>query len=206
MSMKLRRLSVCLVALTAVAVGCGGSSRDDNAALTPTTGVGSTDPMNDMSGMDGMGGVADVAGSAATPDEDLGLTLVQTSAHYIVVLNIVGPELMYTPEEAAKRHPTEGEYMLVGGMAAIVASSRHFEAHIYSKVTGAADTASTPVITVTDLTDGTVVQPEPTLMQDVIIGPRDIHFGNNVVIRADHDFSVHLVIGTEEVTFHGRLL
>jgi len=136
----------------------------------------------------------------------LGLTRVGTTEHYIVVLNVVPPEEMYTPAQAAEQHPTGGEYILNGDMAPIEPHSRHTEAHIYSKDTGKPVTDVVPKIIITDKTDGTTLTPEATLMQDVLIGARDIHFGNNAVIKAGHEFSVTITINTEEVSFSGRLI
>jgi hypothetical protein len=42
-------------------------------------------------------------------------------------------------------------------------------------------------------------------MQDVIVGPPDVHFGNNVVAHGGRDVSLTVLIGGEEVTFDGHL-
>ena len=186
---------VALVALTSAAALAPACERGNST----TSHAKSPNPAKvAMAGMD--------MGNGAPSDDKLGLTLVESTQNHVVVLNIVGPEQMFTATFAAKNHPTEGELMLGGKMAPIEASSRHFETHIYSRASGLPDTSVVPKITITDLDDGTVIEPEPTLMQDVIVGPRDIHFGNNVVIKGGHDFVVAATIGTEEVTFHGRLL
>lgn len=163
-------------------------------AMTMLTGCGA------RRGGAGPTGSAETAGAGG-----LGLTRVDTTEHYLVVLNIVPPEEMYLPEQAAQHHPTGGEFILHGAMAPIVAQSRHAEAHVYSKETGKPVTDVVPEIEVADQTDGTTQKPEATLMQDVLIGARDIHFGNNVVIKAGHEFSVTVTIAHEEVSFSGRL-
>ncbi len=154
-------------------------------------------------------GTADAAATAgatgATDADGLGLTRVGTTEHYLVVLNVVPPEEMYLPAQAAQQHPTGGELILHGEMAPITAQSRHAEAHIYSKETGKPVTDVVPEIEIADQTDGTTQKPEATLMQDVLIGARDIHFGNNAVIKAGHEFSVAVTIGSEAVSFSGRL-
>ena len=177
---------VALVAVTgSMTAGCGSAAK--HAAMA--------------------GGVAGVAVNTEAADvAGLGLTRVGTTEHYIVVLNVVPPEEMYTPAQAAEQHPTGGEYILNGDMAPIEAHSRHTEAHIYSKDSGKPVTDVVPKIIITDKTDGTTLTPEATLMQDVLIGARDIHFGNNAVIKAGHEFSVTITINTEEVSFSGRLI
>jgi hypothetical protein len=150
------------------------------------------------------------AGTQARADDGLGnavgLTKVATSAHYIVVLNIVAPEEMFTPEQTEARHPTEGELIIRGHMAPIRPDSRHTEAHVYAKDSGRAVTDVTPVITVVDETSGQTQTPEPTLMQDIAIGPRDVHFGNNVDIPLGHEITVRVDLGAESVSFSGHLL
>lgn len=153
----------------------------------------------------GTAGDVPVEEDAPAGDGSLGLTRVGTTEHYLVVLNIVPPEEMYLPAQAAAHHPTGGELILHGEMAAIEAQSRHTEAHVYSKVTGKPVTDVVPEIEIADRSDGTTQKPEATLMQDVVVGPRDIHFGNNVVIKAGHEFSVTVTIIHEAVTFSGRL-
>ncbi len=135
----------------------------------------------------------------------VGLTKVATSSHYIVVLNIVPPEEMFLPDEAATRHPTEGELILRGNMAPIGPDSRHAEAHVYDKATGRARSDVTPIITLVDQTSGRTQTLEATLMQDVALGPRDIHFGNNVGIPAGHEFTIAIDLGGETITFSGTL-
>lgn len=182
---RLRCVAVMSIA-GVMAAGCGGGT-------SHSTMIG----MAAMAATPGEVDATDVAG--------LGLTRVGTTEHYLVVLNVVPPEEMYEPAQAAAQHPTGGEYILHGNMAPIEPHSRHTEAHIYSKETGKPVIDVVPTILITDRTDGTTQQPEATLMQDVLIGDRDIHFGNNVVIRAGHEFSVTITINTEEVSFSGRL-
>ena len=188
------------IVAVAIATSCGGSSPEPAASAQPTL------PVADMAGMAGMAGMNGGAASSPASEDALGLTLMGLTPHYLVVLNIVGPEQMYSPGRAATVNPTEGEMILHGSMAKIVPGSRHTEAHIYSRTTGLPATDTVPTMIVTDLDAGTTVHPEQTLMQDVVIGSRDIHFGNNVAIARDHDFRITVAIGNEEVDFHGQLL
>ena len=173
-------------------------------AMTTGCGSGTKNPTA-VAGMAAMAGMAMNGADAAADVGGLGLTRVGTTEHYIVVLNVVPPEEMYMPSEAALQHPTGGEFILHGDMARIEPHSRHTEAHIYSKETGKPAVDVVPTILITDKTDGTTAQPEATLMQDVLIGTRDIHFGNNAVIKAGHEFTVTITIQNEEVSFSGRL-
>jgi hypothetical protein len=185
-----------------LSMGALGALLSIGAAACSATNGASTGAMAEMAGMSG---AASSSADLAQGVGGLGLTRVGTTPSYIVVLNVVPPEHMYMPAEAGSMHPTEGEYILDGEMAAIGPESRHTEVHIYSKDTGKPVTDIVPVITLRDDTDGTSVRPQATLMQDVLIGPRDIHFGNNVTIKAGHQFSVVVDIAQEEVSFSGRL-
>jgi hypothetical protein len=139
--------------------------------------------------------VADVAG----------FTKIATTQHHIVVVNVLPAEHMYTPEELAAQHPTEGEAVLDGPANPVVPNARHIEAHIYDRTTGLPSTAITPTIAVTVVDTGERTEIPPTLMQDVVIGAPDRHFGNNVVVQGGHDVSVQVDIGGEEVVIDGHL-
>src|SRR5947209_6822012 len=116
------------------------------------------------------------------------------SRDYMVVFNIVPPEHMYQPAQAKTLHPTEGEYILKGYMTPIHPDSRHFEAHIYNRSTGLPVKGLAPQITVTDTGTGQVRSVYPTWMQDVVVGPRDFHYGNNFDMPAGHHYHLQAVI------------
>ena len=118
--------------------------------------------------------------------------------HYMVVFNIVPPEHMYQPAQARTLHPDEGEYILKGYMAPIHADSRHFEAHIYNRATGLPVKGLKPKITVTDTDNGQVRDVYPTWMQDVVVGPRDFHYGNNFDMPAGHRYHLQVAISHGE--------
>jgi hypothetical protein len=120
------------------------------------------------------------------------------TAHYMVVFNIVPPEHMYQPAQARTLHPDEGEYILKGYMAPIHADSRHFEAHIYNRATGLPVKGLDPKITVTDTDNGQVSNVYPTWMQDVVVGPRDFHYGNNFDMPAGHHYHLQVAISNGE--------
>jgi hypothetical protein len=113
---------------------------------------------------------------------------------------------MFNNDEMLTEHPTDGELIIDGAMAPILPDSRHAEAHIYSLETGEQLTSIRPTNMVNDRTTGVVRSLDVTLMQDVNIGARDLHFGNNIEIPLGHDFLITVRIRDEEVTFSGRLV
>ena len=150
-------------------------------------------------------GRATVVSAADASERYAGFTKSVLTPTYLIVINVLPPEEMFTPAEVDARHPVEGEMALRGPSGPIVASSRHVEAHIYSRLTGRPLSEVTPSITLTDHVTGAVTQLEPTLMQDIIIGSADQHFGNNVVIESHHDFTIHVGIDDERASVAGRL-
>jgi hypothetical protein len=140
------------------------------------------------------GGVKHVSYAAA---KEAGVTEVRTTKHYLIVLNVVPPEHMYPPAVAAKLHPTEGELNIRGTMAPITPIARHFEAHIYSLQTGTPIHGEHPTIMIHDHTEGKSWPVQVTIMQDVVVGARDYHYGNNANMAYGHDFTI-------TVTLHGE--
>ena len=146
----------------------------------------------------------------ATEDADdvvaaAGWTRAVATEHYLVVVNVLPGEAMFTHAEHAEHHPTEGELILSGPGEPLGPTSRHVEAHIYDRATGLAATDEVPTITLLNRTTGERVEVEPTLMQDVNIGPLDRHFGNNVAVASNSDLSITVVVAGEEVTVDGHL-
>ena len=145
---------------------------------------------------------ADVASEV---DEVAGFTKIATTEHYFVIVNVLPAERMYTPEGLAAEHPTVGEAVLRGPAAPVVPSARHVEAHIYDRKTGLPTTAVTPAITLVDHRSGARMSIDPTLMQDVIIGAADVHFGNNIVVAGDRDITLTVEVGADKVVLSGHL-
>ncbi len=154
--------------------------------------------------------VATGCGGSATTSENIyanvGATKIAETATYVVVMNIVPPEQMYQPAEAATKKPAEGEFILEGLMAPIHLDSRHFEAHVYSQRTGKPMQGLHPLVNVTDHTAGASFPIVMTLMQDVIVGPPDLHYGNNADLPAGHDYTVDVTIGAEHAAFNLKLV
>jgi hypothetical protein len=137
--------------------------------------------------------------------EATGFTKTVVSAHYIVVVNVLPSEHMMTMGDMQMEHPTVGEQIIDGKGNPIGVGVRHVEAHIYDRATGKVLTGKVPSIRLTNRTTGEVVDVPPTLMQDVIIGPLDLHFGNNVPVTGNSDVSVRVTVDGEEVTVDGHL-
>jgi hypothetical protein len=153
---------------------------------------------------------ADVADGSAVETDDAvagaaGWTRAVLSEHYLVIVNVLPGEEMFTEAEHMEMHPTEGELILGGKGNRTGEHVRHVEAHVYDRATGAVVTDVVPSITVTNRTTGEVVEVEPTLMQDVNIGQIDRHFGNNVMIMPNSDLQVKVTVGDEEVSVDGHL-
>jgi hypothetical protein len=149
------------------------------------------------------GGARQVAYAAA---KEAGVTKVRTTKHYLIVLNVVPPEHMYPPAVAARIHPTEGELNIRGGMAPITPIARHFEAHIYSRATGKPVHGAHPTITVFDHTTGVGEQVRVTIMQDVVVGARDYHYGNNANMAYGHRFTVTVTLNGEKAVYPVHLV
>lgn len=135
-----------------------------------------------------------------------GLTQVVTTARYIAVLNVVPPEQMYTSREAAAVPPGgAGELILVGRRAPIGPLTRHTEIHIYAKTTGAVVDDATVAMTLRDHVGGQSTPIEATKMQDLALGPIDVHYGNNVDILTGHQFTLTATINSDTASFTGVL-
>jgi hypothetical protein len=135
-----------------------------------------------------------------------GLTQVVTTARYIVVLNVVPPEQMYNRQEAASVPPGgAGELILIGRKAPIGPLTRHTEIHIYTKDAGAVVSDATVTMTLRDHASGQSLAIEATKMQDLALGPIDVHYGNNVTIATGHEFTLTATINADAASFTGIL-
>jgi hypothetical protein len=152
-------------------------------------------------------GTGGPSAAAVNQHYDVGTTRLSLTKHYLVVNNVVPPEHMYQPAQANTLHPTEGEYILHGVFAPITPTARHFEAHVYSRATGDPVHGAHVEITVKDDTTGSVYRmPDVTSMQDVVVGPRDFHYGNNVNMPAGHAYTVIVTVNGEKGVIHYRLM
>jgi hypothetical protein len=134
-----------------------------------------------------------------------GWTRIATTSDYLLVVNVLPSESMFTHDEMDAMKPTVGEAILDGVGEPVGVGVRHVEAHIYDRATGIPVSDTKPTIRVFNRTTGDRIEVPATLMQDVVIGGPDIHWGNNVPVRGDSDISVEVVIGSQEVTVDGHL-
>lgn len=165
-----------LTVLTVVLVACGGSAAPQDTAAIDTQ-------------------VAKVSGWTR---------LVMTPS-YLIVVNVLPGEPMFTQDEIDAQHPLEGELIITGEGVGLTETSRHVEAHVYSRATGIPLHGVVVTLAVSDRTSATRAQIAPTVMMDFLIGRRDIHFGNNVSLPGNIDLSVHITVDGEEVTVDGHL-
>ena len=125
---------------------------------------------------------------------------------YNLVTEIGGLQAMYTPAQASSQHPKSGELMFGGSMTMTSDTTNaspdwhHLEVHIFDKKTGNVVKTVTPIITVTNRTSGQT-QPVPlVVMQGIVEGPSDYHYGNNVDLPKGQ-YTVTVVIGSEIANF-----
>jgi hypothetical protein len=135
-----------------------------------------------------------------------GWTRIALTTHYLLVVNVLPSETMFSDDEMKSMRPTVGEAILDGGVGDPTGLGvRHVEAHVYDRTTGLPLSNIKPSIRVFNRTTGDHVEVPPTLMQDVVVGSPDIHYGNNVPVRGNSDISLEITVGKEEVTVDGHL-
>jgi hypothetical protein len=134
-----------------------------------------------------------------------GWSRLQTSSKYIAVANVLPGEAMVTAEENRAHHPLDGELIIAGPGAPEGANVRHVEVHIYDRVNGLPMEGLHLVLEVINLTSGEHFSVPATEMQDLHIGPLDLHYGNNIPIVGPADVRVIVTIGDERMTFDGHL-
>jgi hypothetical protein len=149
-----------------------------------------------------------VGGSEASAEEVAmvaGFTRIATTPNYVVVVNVLPAEEMFTQQHAEQHHPIEGELIVDGDGLPVGAEVRHVEAHIYHRSTGLPAVDLDPRLAVLNRTTGERTDVPATLMQDVNIGEADLHYGNNVHIPGGSAVNVTVTVGNEEVSIDGLL-
>lgn len=131
---------------------------------------------------------------------------IGSTASYNLVAEIGGLQPMYTPTQLSSLRPRTGEVMFGGTMTMPSDTSspspdwHHLEVHIFDRKTGDVVKNVVPTITVTNKTTGVAQQIPIVVMQGVVEGPGDYHFGNNVDI-APGSYGVTVAVGGETATF-----
>jgi hypothetical protein len=129
-----------------------------------------------------------------------------STATYNLVAEIGGLQAMYTPAQAASQRPRSGEEMFGGSMVMPADTTspspdwHHLEVHVFDKKTGDTVKTTTPVISVTNNATGQTLRVPIVVMQGIVEGPSDYHYGNNVDL-AKGDYTVTVVIGSESANF-----
>jgi len=129
------------------------------------------------------------------------------TAHYRLELQIGPTEKMFTPEEVAAKHPTEGEVMAGGAMSMGMASmamdmgdTRHLEVHIYSLATGAVVTDAKVGIVLRGTSSKKAKMVSATKMYGIKEGPSDTHYGDNVNLPSGN-YAVEVTVNGEKASF-----
>jgi hypothetical protein len=178
----------------------GGSRRLLPRLLVPLVALGLT--ACDVIGSGSENTHADPAEVSAVA----GWTRIALTTHYLLVVNVLPSETMFSDMQMKSMSPTVGEAILDHGVGDPVGLGvRHVEAHVYDRSTGLPLSDVKPSIRVFNRTTGDHIDVPPTLMQDVVIGSPDIHYGNNVPVRGNSDISLAISVGSEEVTVDGHL-
>lgn len=133
------------------------------------------------------------------------IKLASTST-YNLVAEVGGLQAMYTPAQASSQHPKSGEVMFGGSMTMppdttnVSPEWHHLEVHIFDKKTGNVVTTQNPVLTVKNDSTGQTQQVPVVVMQGIVEGPGDYHYGNNVDLPTGQ-YTVTVVIGSETANF-----
>lgn len=152
----------------------------------------------------GGGGTARPPSTEAGPEH--GLVLTRTTERYLIVMDILAPERMYTDAEVQSLQPSTGELVVRGRPGPIDSDdTRHMEVHIYGIDDGKPVVDASPVLTLIDHTGGHTYNVDATLMHDIVIGMPDAHYGTNTRLPAGHSFTLRVQVGDDRTEFDGVL-
>jgi hypothetical protein len=149
--------------------------------------------------------VGTAVGSAAT------ITHQAKTNTYALTLTVGPLETMYTPAQVKAMHPKTGEVMvgsMTGSGMSMGKGTRHLEVQIHSRATGKVVTNIAPMIRMRDTTAmsgmNMTVKVPVIAMTGVGEGTSDLHYGNNVPLRAGHVYEVVVTVNEEAATFTFR--
>ncbi len=117
----------------------------------------------------------------------------------------VGPaQVMYTGAEAAAQKPKHGYVTVFGGRSNIppgqpAPGDHHIRLHVYDAVTTEVVANAQVFISITDPSGKVTAVPVIT-MQDILVGHRDFHYGNNVTL-APGSYTVEVTVNGQRATF-----
>ncbi len=150
-------------------------------------------------------------GTAATGCKAGSGTMSALTASYRFTLKVGMPEQMYTPAQVRKLHPKHGEVMLRGQMSGMSGMSmggsmRHVEVQICARKGSVVVTTANPTITYTDASlKGMVMKMPVAVMEGVGEGVADLHYGNNVMLKPGHRYTIKVTLKGETATFHATV-
>lgn len=157
-------------------------------------------------GFFGLGQPADQSATTIHPPSSGVFIQLGSTTTYNLLAEIGGLQPMYTPAQASAQHPKTGEVMFGGQMLMPPNTSnpspdwRHLEVHVYDKKSGDVYRSADPVISVTNKSTGQTQLVPIVVMQGVIEGSGDYHYGNNVNLP-NGQYTVTVVIGSETANF-----
>jgi hypothetical protein len=116
---------------------------------------------------------------------------------------------MYTAAEVRAKHPASGEVMLDGvkGGMSMGPGNRHLEVRVESRATnGVLSVAPTITLTDTSAMGGMAMSGKLHVMAMYGIdeGRADLHYGNNVSLKAGHMYKVAVAVKGERASFTFR--
>ncbi|HXM54367.1 MAG TPA: hypothetical protein VOB72_03185 [Candidatus Dormibacteraeota bacterium] len=157
---------------------------------------------------------ADQSSTTVVKNQFAGITKLADTASYHLSLEVGPLQPMYTPTQVTAQHPKAGEVMFGGemtmppGMAGMSDMAgmaappgwRHLEVHVFDKQTGDAVKGLQPVIAVTTVATGQTQDVPIVTMQGLTEGPKDFHYGNNILLPAGR-YVVTTTIGDQVGSF-----
>lgn len=160
----------------------------------------------------GLIAVASACGSSGTAPRapvvgcraETGKRIVLTRSFRFTLL-LGKPESMYMPYQVKANHLKHGEGMLRGKMSGPEMMTggpiRHLEVQICTRRGSQVVTNANPKIVVRDLKTRKSRRLPVAVMQDIAVGARDLHYGNNIAMPAKHHYLVTVTWKDEQAVF-----
>lgn len=179
-----------------------------------STPLGTLQVQPRRAGLFGLGKPADQSSTTVVKNQFAGITELTATGSYNLSLEVGPLQPMYTPAQVSAQHPRAGEVMFSGqmtmppgmehmeSMAGMTAPPgwRHLEVHVFDRRSGDAVQGLNPVITVTTVATGQSQTVPVVTMQGLTEGPRDFHYGNNLLLPAGR-YVVTATIGDQTGRF-----
>ena len=225
------RMNRSIIALFGILTIVGGllAACGSSTSATPTAATSGGAATSTMTG--GAMAASPMTGSPmAMGDTSSLVSQTQTVGSYKLTLMIGSQEQMYTQQQFDQQHPTSGEVMVSGtmtmpegtpmagmgtttsgmgtptsGMAMGSTDTKHLEVHV-ADATGKTVTDATVTIEVIDNTAQNMSTNVPiSTMYGVQQGMSDLHYGNNVTMPANRDYTVNVTVNGQQAVFKFHL-